>query len=128
MPHPWQRVEIGKRRYAGSAIERRNKALALAKAVGALCSTDVGADRFLKLERVTTVAEYCGDDAKAIKQIESNREPCLLVEDFYNPGEYLPLDVYDRQIDAVEARTSLCWIHLMRGDALVKPDTLVYWK
>ncbi|MGN7104861.1 hypothetical protein ACTHR6_24835 [Ralstonia holmesii] len=128
MPHPWQRKEIGRRLYAGSLIEKRNTALQLAKRVSAVRVEDSRAAHLVGHARVTTVQQYCEDDQRATSQIDGGREPYLLVEDPYNPGELRPVEIYDRRVDAVEPRTGLCWIHLSRGDALVKPDTLVYWK
>jgi hypothetical protein len=129
MPTQRQRVESGKRNYAGSGIEKRNTALSVASRTGAVRLADVEQERLARISsRVTTVLDYCTDAKVAGDHIDAGNEPYLLVRDVLNQGEYLTIPIYDRRIEAIEARTGLCWIHLSRGDALVKPDTLVYWK
>lgn len=129
MPNTEQRRGEGKRSYAvGSAIQQRNAALVLAKRVGAARAADAAAAGYGGLERVMTATEYCQDGPKCGVQADKGREPFLLILDKHNPGEFLPLAVYDAFIDGIEARTGLCKIDLHAGPALVAGDTLIYWK
>ena len=96
MPNTNQRREEGQRSYAaGSPIQQRNAALALAKRVGAARAADPSAARYVGLDRVVTATEYCQDVPKCGIQIDKGREPFLLIPDAYNPGEFQPLAVYD---------------------------------
>ena len=126
MPNQMQRQKIGRHRYAGSKMQQRNTALALAKRLAAVLQSDVLAARLIAAGRTTTVREYCSEAPQVGGLIDSGKEPYLLVEDMLNPGELRAIEIYDHRVDAIEEGTGLCWVHLFAGNALVRPDTLVY--
>lgn len=129
MPSAIQRKNIGSARYAsGSAIRVRNDALALAKAISPLTHGDEQAGRLLESGRAVLLINYCTNGHESGVHADGGREPFLLAPDEGNPGEYLPVSIYDARVNAVEAKSKLCWVTLSKGEALLKPDTLVYWR
>jgi hypothetical protein len=122
------RTAAGKRNYEGSAIEKRNAALRLAASYEILRASDPLAVPFLTVKRVTSMLDFCMDAENAKAQVNEGNEPHLMVADPYNPGHFGLLAIYDRRIEAIEKRSGMCWIDVHKGECLVKPDTLVYWK
>lgn len=129
MPSGNQRKNIGSASYAsGSAIKVRNDALALAKAISPLSHGDKEAGRLIESGRAVPLINYCTNGHESGVHADGGREPFLLTPDEANPGEYLPVSIYDARLNAVEAKSNLCWVTLSKGEALLKPDTLVYWQ
>ncbi|WP_241299395.1 hypothetical protein [Burkholderia stabilis] len=128
MPNPWQRAEIGRAAYAaGSAIAVRNARLALAKRIGAVCVGAANTESIVTRGRTTTAADFVTNGDLSGQQIDAGREPYLLVADFYNPGHFNTVSVYDNYLGQ-EKRTGMCVLVVYQGDVLVRPDTLIYWK
>jgi hypothetical protein len=87
-----------------------------------------GAQMYLPLARVTTVAELCTNAPKTWIQVDHHgREPFLLIPDVFSPGEYIPVSIYDTGKDA-EVHTGLYLLDVHCGNVLLAPDTLVYWR
>ncbi len=128
MPSQMQRVRSGQANYKNSPLAVRNTAL---RRAATLCPVKVGSpgvERLLKAGRITTVLEYCQAVEAMGAQVDKDREPFLLVDDFANPGEFVKVSIYDCRIKAVEARSGKCWIDVRSGELLVDADTAVYWK
>ncbi|HIH2751434.1 TPA: hypothetical protein ACYLN4_007272 [Burkholderia lata] len=128
MPNPYQRAEIGRSAYAaGSSIATRNKRLALAKRVNAARAGTLHTDGIVARGRTTSAADYVMNGDLSGKQIDSDREPFLLVGDPYNAGNFNTIPIYDCETE-LEKRTGKCVLVLHCGDVLVPADTLIYWK
>ena len=128
MPNPHQRAEVARSTYeAGSAIAIRNKRLALAKRVNATRAGAPHTDEIVARGRTTSAADYVLNGDLSGKQIDSDREPFLLVRDPYNDGNFNTIPIYDCETGQ-EKRTGKCVLVLHSGDVLVPADTLIYWK
>lgn len=128
MPNHWQRVIIGKARYAaGSAIAIRNKKLSLAKEIAPVRLSAPGVDQMIARGRVTSVLDYVQSGPESGAQIDNGREPYLLADDIYNPGGFTSVAIHDCS-SIFEQRTKLCMLEVHRGAILVKADTAIYWK
>lgn len=128
MPSGNQRKQIGSERYAnGSLIKVRNDALALAKKISPLSYEEDAAARVIESARAVRLQDYCENGRDSGNHADAGREPCLLVHDESNPGEYLPVAIYDTRVNAVEQKSKLCWVTLGAGEALFNPNTLVFW-
>ena len=113
------------RRYAGSALARRNEKLKRAAQLAPVREGDAGCEKFAGSRRIMTAADYVADGDAVGEQIDAGREPHLLVRDAYNDGEFLPVAIHDV---AIAQERGLCGLDVHCGPVLVKPDTLVYWK
>lgn len=129
MPSTSQRQKIGSERYAsGSTMKARNDALALAKTYRPLGYDEAQAKRFIESGRALKLLDYCTNGPDSGVHVDEGLEPFLLTPDECNPGEYLPVAIYDARVNPVEAKSKLCWITLSRGEALLHQDSLVFWK
>lgn len=129
MPSGSQRKKIGSDRYSsGSAIKVRNDALALAKVMSPVGHDEEVAERIVESGRAVRLIDYCTNGPASGVHADSGLEPFLLIDDESNPGEFLSVGIYDARIRAVEENSKLCWVTLSKGEALLKPDTLVFWK
>jgi len=117
---------VAQHRYNGSILQKRNRALRLAARLSPATAADVRAARFVRLKHVTTVNELCANAERCGALIDGGREPHLLVPDELNDG-YRPIAVYDFR-PQIEQAAPLRSLDLHMGEALVRADTLVYWK
>jgi hypothetical protein len=128
MPSTSQRKEIGRAAYAaGSAIAVRSARLSLAKRIGPVREGDPLVKDITTSGRTTTAADYVAGGKLSGTQIDGGREPYLLVQDECNEGRFNTVPVHDCFIER-EQRSGKCVLVLHRGDVLVSPDTLIYWK
>jgi hypothetical protein len=88
---------------------------------------DANTERIVSRGRTTTAVDFVSDGDLSGTQVDAGREPYLLIEDLFNLGCFNTVPVYDNQ-PRQEKRTGLCGLVLHRGDVLVRPDTLIYWK
>lgn len=129
MPSARQRKEIGSERYAnGSPLKVRNDALALAKAFSPIGFDDEAAAPFVATGYSVRLLDYCNNGPESSVQACAGREPFFLIEDGFNQGEYLPVQIYDTRVGAIEQNSKLCWVMLSKGEVLLDPNTLVFWK
>lgn len=129
MPSGSQRKTIGSERYAsGSPMKVRNEALALAKAFSPLGYDEDLAKPVIESGRAVGLLDYCTNGPESGLQADVGREPFLLTPDQSNPGEYLPVAIYDTRVNAVEDKSKLCWVTLSKGEALMNQNSLVFWK
>lgn len=109
-------------------LKARNAALALAKDISAIRANNPDIAPYNAVGRLMPVVDYCQNVPEAGQHIDMGREPNLLVEDTCNPDEYLLVAIHDVRNVPVEEKSGLCWISVNRGEVLLKPDTLVFWK
>lgn len=128
MPSQMQRVRSGQSNYKDSPLAKRNTALRRAADLSPVKVSFAGVQRLITAGRITTVFDYCQSGEVMGAQVDKDREPFLLVEDFSNPGEFATVSIHDCRIDAVEKRSGKCWITVHSGELLVDVDTAVYWK
>jgi hypothetical protein len=127
MPSASQRKEIGRAAYAaGSALAVRSARMSLAKKIGAARVGDALAQSLISADRTTTVGDYINRGDLSGSQIDSGREPYLLIEDEFNKGGINTIPVYDCS-PYQEKNSGRCLLVLHRGEALVPADTLISW-
>jgi hypothetical protein len=110
-----------------SNLNTRNAALAVAQSFGPLREGDPLIAHLASNGRLMKAMDFCTNDARWGEQVDLGRVPYLLFEDPLNAGEVTHVEIEDRLINAVESNTGLCTLVLHVGQALVPPDTVVYW-
>ncbi|MFA6231003.1 MAG: hypothetical protein WC617_12655 [Rhodanobacter sp.] len=118
--------------YRTSALAARNAALHTAVQLQALRGGDALYDgyvaaRRINPERVTTLAGLCAQDEASGTQIDAGREPHLLREDTFSPGDLTTVAIYDTATAGM-GRDGRVDVELPRGKARLAGNTLVYWR
>lgn len=126
------RSQSAKLAYRTSALASFNASTRAAAQLQALQAGDdlykfhVAAHR-INPERVTTLAGLCLQDDASGAQIDAGREPHLLREDIYSPGDLVTMEIYDTASTCV-GRDGRVDVELPRGKARLAGNTLVYWR
>ncbi len=128
MPSNMQRANSGRANYQASPLAVRNAALSRAASLLPVKVSVTGIQHLVQSGRTTTVLEYCETGEAFVAQVDKDREPYLLTEDIYNPGDFNKVSIYDCRIEALEKRSGKCWIHTAVGEMLVDGNTAVYWQ